>query len=193
MDVLQFISALIGHLVWPVTILILACKFRVPIVKLLYRLRRLTGKGWEFEFDKELVQLTKEAQKAQLPPPLPLGRPVPGVPAPQHELEEQRDREVAELSPPAAIALAWARVERNLAEAVSRASGQPPSDSAIENARRLSDTGRIKKEFVGFVEKMQALRNRVMQGEHPDVSLSNANIYASLARRVIAAVRTADS
>ncbi len=45
MNLLQFISALIGDLVWPVTILILACKFRVSIVELLLRLRRLKGKG----------------------------------------------------------------------------------------------------------------------------------------------------
>ena len=59
---------LFGHLVWPVTVLILAWMFRVSIAKLLLRLRRLKGKGWEFEFGKELAELTEEAEEAQLLP-----------------------------------------------------------------------------------------------------------------------------
>ncbi len=98
---------------------------------------------------------------------------------------------MAEVSPTAAIALAWGMIENSLAEAFSKMSGQTPSNSAIENARRLSDTGRIKKEWFGIIEKMQRLRNVLVHGEHPEVSLTNVKRYADLARRVIAQVQRA--
>ena len=98
---------------------------------------------------------------------------------------------MAEVSPSAAIALAWAMIEGHLADAVTKVSGQPPSNSAIENARRLSDTERIKKEWISIIEKMQRLRNRVVYGEYPErqVSLTNAEQYAQLARQVIVQVQ----
>jgi hypothetical protein len=185
MNALQFISALVGHLAWPLTILILACKFRVPIIKLLLRLTRLKGKGWEFEFGKELVQLTEKAEEAQLPPVPPQQLLPPSVRLTQQDVQKELDALSAD-SPSAAIALAWAIVESNLAEAAANVSGQPRSESAVENARRLSDVGRFKNEFVEVIRNMQQLRNRAVHGYYAEVSAANARQYVGLARQVLA-------
>jgi len=185
MDFLQFVSALIGHLVWPVTVLILACKFRLTIIKLLLRLRRVKGKGWQFEFSKELEQLTEKAEEAQLLPPSPQQLLPTTVRLTQQDVQNELYALAAD-APQAAIALAWIIVETNLADAVSKVSGQPPSDSAVENARRLSDAGRLKKEFVDIIGKMQQLRNRVMHGLYREIASANAKQFVDLTLRVLA-------
>lgn len=185
MDFLQFVSALIGHLVWPVTVLILACKFRLTIIKLLLRLRRVKGKGWQFEFYKELEQLTEKAEEAQLLPPSPQQLLPTTAPLTQQDVQNELFALAAD-APQAAIALAWTIVETNLADAVSKVSGQPSSDSAVENARRLSDAGRLKKEFVDIIGKMQQLRNLAMHGLYREVTSANAKHFVDLTLRVLA-------
>jgi hypothetical protein len=185
MHFLQFVSALIAHLAWPVTVLILACKFRLTIIKLLLRLRRIKGKGWQFEFYKELEQLTEKAEEAELLSPPPQQLLPTTVRLTQQDVQNELHALAAD-APQAAIALARTIVETNLADAVSKVPGQPPSESAVENARRLSDAGRLKKEFVDVIGKMQQLRNRVMQGLYREITSANAKQFVHLTLLVLA-------
>jgi hypothetical protein len=197
-DVLQFIAALLDSLAWPSAVIVLAFLFRGSIGKLLPALSKLKWKDLELEFKKELAGLSAAAQQAQLPPaepiaPLPQAEAPAQLPPPPRTLESEIEA-VAEVSPRAAIPLAWAAVETELLNAVMRLAvspDYPPSNSAIQNIRHLQHAGAVDKETVTVLEQMRRLRNRTVHGDLEQASLSREDAvqYSRLAQQLIAKLR----
>lgn len=194
MDLLKFISDIVGHLAWPVTVLLLAILFRVSLAKLLLRLTRLKGKGWELEFGKELEELKEAAAEAELSPPRETKSLSPGAPRivrgsspgeSEKKLEEART--LATVAPSAGIALAWEAIEIELLNAVKRVGelALPASSSPIVNAMKLTATGVITAKWVKIIEKMYDLRNSIVHNRDSEVSAEHLKRYADLAEQVI--------
>ena len=196
MDALQFISAIVSALAWPTSVVILALLFRGSIGKLLPGLSRLKWKDLELEFKKELAGLTAAAREAQLPP-APESQASGAAPrqiaGPEKTLESEIEA-VAEVSPRAAIPLAWAAVENELLEAVMRLAVSPdfpPNNSPIQNIRHLQHAGVLDADTVAVLEQMRRLRNRTVHGdlERAQLSREDALEYSRLAQGIISKLR----
>ena len=175
--------------------IILVLIFRRLLAKLLPALSRLKWKDLELEFKRELAEIGAAAQQAKLPPPSEVAKPTPSPAAHQfpeapRTLEEEINA-VAEVSPRAAVPLAWAAVETELLRVVMRlavSSDFPPSSSAVQNIRHLQHAGTIDEATVEVLQRMRRLRNRTVHGdlEETAITLDDALEYSQLAQSVIA-------
>lgn len=189
MDILEFIAAIVVGIAWPAAVVVLFFIFRRSLSKLLPGLTHLKWKDLELEFKRELSELTAAAQTAKLP--------LPQEVRPQPSSSRTLDAEikaVAEVSPRAAIPLAWAAVEMELMEAVMRLAvspDYPPENSSIQNIRHLQHAGAIDVDTVGILERMHRLRNRIVHGdlEGTPVSYDDALEYSGLAQNIITTLR----
>jgi hypothetical protein len=115
MDWLQFIAALVSALAWPVTLLALALLLRRPIIELIPGLRKLKFKEFEAEFREKV---------ADSKPPI-----AQGVQFINEKIEEEKIsflkpisyyRDLAQVSPRAALMEVWMEVETAASEVYYR-------------------------------------------------------------------------
>lgn len=183
MNILQFISDLVGSLAWPVVVIILVVLLRKEINELLATLTRLKIKDVEMDFQR----LTKSAGK--LPPSLPS----PDLTATDRAIYESLEDQilkVSESAPSAAILLAWASVEIAMSSAVARMaiSPEPPEyRSAVHNLEQLQRFAGLPQEVVNTISEMRTLRNKVAHDERLCLRISqdSALSYTQTAIRII--------
>ncbi len=128
----EFISAMTGHVAWPIAMVVFCLVFRVPITALLEKLETIGFGGAEAKFQKKLDQA--EAVAVQLPaepPALAIGpsvgadREIVGpVVAPKGRISKDdptsflpslhRFEQIAQASPAAAIIDLWQDLERGV-------------------------------------------------------------------------------
>ena len=106
MDWLQFIAAVVGHLAWPVVLLVLLFLLRTQIASLAFQLEELTLPGGaKAKFDKQLDQARQESEKVQIER---------SDAIPDQSQSRDRDAELAEKFPEAAVVEAFRKLELKL-------------------------------------------------------------------------------
>ena len=183
-EYLGFISEIVSHLAWPVTVLILAILLRKRLGDLLSSITRLKFRDLEMDF-KRL------AESAEL---------LPEPEAPRQSMSEpnltfftsfeKQVMDVATHAPSAAILLAWTGVETAMASAVSRMSISPDPPSMRSSGHTLDCLRRfagLPNEVGNLIDKMRILRNKVAHDENHKSSIltESAVAYGESAVRVI--------
>ncbi len=184
---MEFVATLVGHLAWPVTLVVLYVMLRDKIAALLQQLARLKYKDLELDFEKvrkHAEELTNASSLASVA--LNRAQATPAL----KSLEEQIT-DTAETAPSASILLAWSSIETALATAVSRLAASPDapsSRSAVHNIEMLLDQGSISRRQVKLLTELRSLRNKVAHdsGANSGVSEKQALEYASAARALVA-------
>jgi hypothetical protein len=106
MDWLQFIAAVVGHLAWPAVLLVLLFFLRTQIASLAFQLEELTLPGGaKAKFDKQLDQARQESEKVQIER---------SDAIPDQSQSRDRDAELAEKFPEAAVVEAFRKLELKL-------------------------------------------------------------------------------
>lgn len=181
---LEFISEIVSHIVWPITVLALAILLRKHLGGLFSSITKLKYRDLEMDFK----QLAESAEML----------PVDEAPRQQiAELDqtffnsfEKQVMDVATHAPPAAVLLAWTGVETAMASAVSRMSISPDPPSmrspshALDCLRRFAG---LPNEVGTMIDEMHILRNKVAHDKHhrTNVSTESAAAYGRGAVRVI--------
>ncbi len=183
MNILQFISEIVGNLIWPIIIIILVVLLRREIVELLSSITHLKYKDLEMDFQR----LAESAER--LPASPPLSASVTRDQALYVSLEDQI-LNIAEQSPSAAILLSWASVETAMSSAVSRMSISPDSPqyrSAFHNLEQLKNWTEFSKEVFHTINEMRMLRNKLAHDEKQRfrISKESALTYAETAIRTV--------
>lgn len=187
MDPLTFLASLIQSLAWPGLVLLLAIVFRAPLVRILFTLNSLRYKEFSADFGRKLSELEATVEQAQLPPPSEAAdaEEPPGRRAPR-ELPEQIEA-VAQVSPLAAIPLAWIQVENRL-NSLARRLRLPGArvGSARSTIVALHESGLISEEESTALDQLRSMRNLIVHARVLDtsISLDQALEYAELARRI---------
>jgi hypothetical protein len=178
MDLLTFISKIIGALAWPVSIFFALWLFRRQIGQLLPQIRRLKYKDFEAEFGETVRKLKAKA--------IPLLLPVQArgvLPSPSERLEH-----LVEISPSAAVQEAWKEIE-SAAKALIERRGYK-LDYDIQTPFRLIERVLEKTELIDsrklrIFHELRQLRNKVAHAEDFEVSEDQAYEYIQLAMILI--------
>ena len=183
-EYLGFISEVVSHLAWPVTVLILAILLRKRLGDLLSSITRLKFRDLEMDF-KHLAESAEMLPEDEAP-----RQPISEPNLTFFDSFEKQVMNVAAHAPSAAILLAWTGVETAMASAVSRMSISPDPPSMRSPGHTLDSLRRfagLPNEVGGVINEMRILRNKVAHDEHHRSSLSpeSAVAYGESAVRVI--------
>lgn len=176
MGVLEFVAALVGHLAWPVSVIVLVSLLRGPLVELIPTLNRLRYKDLELTFGARAHQLANAAEQS-----LPAGEP--------EGPELGRLRDLALVSPRAAVIESWLRLEAAAGLALQARGAKLRRDdfrSPLGLGRALQGAQVLNGEELKVFDELRNLRNAATHG--PEFAL-NPEAAVEYAR---AAIRLAD-
>lgn len=183
MNILEFISKIIGEISWPITAVVLVIILRKNIAELLTSLTKLKFKDLEMDFQR-LAESAGKLPSAQPPPPDEklVSRAI-------YASFEDQIFDVVERAPSAAILLAWASVETSMSSAVARMaiSAEPPKyRSPVHNLEQLQKYTKLPQEVSHTINEMRMLRNKVAHDEKQRIRISHdsALSYAETAIRI---------
>jgi hypothetical protein len=185
MDVLGFVANVISSLVWPTVILICFFVLRKPLAQLIPLVRGLKYKDFQIEFGKQLKELEEKADQAALPTIEPSAETRP-TPSPETGYWETIER-LSEVSPRAAIAEAWRRVEWALDDNFQRR-GLKRTPSYQGMLRVLHSQGGVPIAAMSLFEDLRVLRNRAVHARDFEIDSEKALEFARLAERLVAAL-----
>lgn len=186
MDILSFIASLISSLAWPGTVILCVIFLRKPIAELIPFMRNLKFKDLEISFDHRLNELKAEADQAELP----------SIPAPATEPPAKvalgtdywnTIEGLSEVSPRAAIAEAWRRVEGALEDYFRRLGQErPPSYQGM--LRTLRAQNRPIPIAMSLLQELRVLRNRAVHARDFEIDSHQAIEFAQLSERIVSSL-----
>lgn len=188
MDIWSFIASVISSLAWPGTVLLCVILLRKPIAELIPLMRNLRYKGLKIDFGRRLEELEAEADQAELPSIPPPTTEAPEELGPATEYWETVER-LSEVSPRAAIAEAWRRVELALDDYFRRL-GQERPRSYQGTLLALRDQNRLIPPAMSLFQELRVLRNRAVHARDFDIDSQQAIEFAQLAERIVASLET---
>ncbi|MFF2098145.1 hypothetical protein [Streptomyces sp. NPDC058202] len=187
MEIAQLVLAYLKVCVWPGVVLAVVFGFKDELAKLLHRLRRFSGLGFDAELSEEIVDATTEVDAA-------LRDAEVGRQAARHELSFEERRVVidplvsaAYTDPIAGIVAAWREIELTLYEMTEASQEGRPM-----NMQRLIDSlDGLPTPVKDSLHRLRRLRNEAVhagRGEAP--SAESAVDYVSSCRNMAIWLRT---
>jgi hypothetical protein len=194
---LQFIAAIVSALAWPASVCIIAVKFGDPLTRLLGRVKSLEGPGFKVDtVGAEIREIEAKVETAEQLKVLKRG------PTEDHSLPllldyRSRIREIAQVSPNAAVVFAWMEVERELRAFLARSH---QGDLALTQGRvtvllnTMHERGILDPFTFGILTQMRAVRNKCAHPQelNEELSSQDAEAYADLAAQMVALLRSLD-
>ncbi len=179
MDMSQLIASLANSLAWPVAVVCIAVLFRVQLKTLLTeRLRHIEAGPLKADFDRIGSDVHTVLNQAGISTPTEAG-------ADTVELAE-----LAQRKPAAAIPEAFARVERELRNALAAINEQPTDNaSAMTLAHKALERGLISPLTINAIEGIAVMRNLAVHGPRREVTVQQAQEYLALVDSVLYAMR----
>jgi hypothetical protein len=181
MDIKTFIVELTKALAWPLTLLCAVLAFRKTLLRLLPQLTRFKYDKFEFQFDKEVKDVEKQAQASF--PPIP----------PKSNLEAVREKliKLAMTSPEAAVIEAWRYLETELLELTERR--RVDVAPAVRTMPRvigalLYKEGLLTEAQHDLVVRLRDLRNDVTHSRTQVVDIERAMSYIESIMRLVASI-----
>jgi hypothetical protein len=177
MDCLQFIAALASALAWPATVVTVVFVLRHPILKLIPALHKLKLKEFEIEFREKLAEAAKAVATIA----------TSQLKEPDVALLKPPDyyRDLARISPRAALMEVWMEIETAAADAFHRRFSKSLSDVRIQPKDVLAflrSHDVISEDDHRRADDLRQLRNRAAhQVEISEISSELIDAYITLA------------
>lgn len=191
---LEFLSATVGQLIWPILILVLVLLLRAPIKNLISSpdLRRVKAgpAGLELEFERELAKAQDELTGGSDTPSMAIESAEGQVAA--EFMDEMRA--LAAVQPRAVVMESHSRLEKLLRDSVDMPTDDRPGGRYLSMrslTRAATEQEILAPSEAHVLDELTDLRNRI--AHEPDVRLSSelAIRYAELAVQVAVALRLA--
>lgn len=181
MDTLTFTVEMTKSLGWPTAALAIVLVFRRPLLELLTLVRKVKYKDIEVELAKKEISEARElaVQKDG------------GNYDVLTFLELEHFKQLADISPRAAITEAWSRLEASIYE-VAKVAGidaRPPGMSFSGLLETLKSSGAIDTAILRIIEKMRAIRNKAVHIQTEGLSASDAIDYVLAMKHAEAALK----
>jgi hypothetical protein len=177
MNSLEFVSTLIGDLIWPFVVLAAIVVFRRPLAELIGRVKSYEGLGQKVTFGEELADAEFSVNEA--------------VESIKPDTEEPEKRAAAEPSPlvreaeanPSFVVIqAWEQLSAELEELVAAAfPDRVPRGTLAGWLPDLQRRDMVNTDFVKAVRELRELRNKVAHGRH-NPTAGEAVAYAEAAQ-----------
>lgn len=215
MSASELIASLVGSLAWPIAVVAVVFIFRGAIANLIRTVTQLRYGSFEVNFGRELAALEAQAPVA-LPPPA-AEPPAPGAPAPPPSASgpgtpaDELDREsvrrrsmtppssplpqekvatVAQVSPAAAVSLAWSEIETELRDAAHRTGAAPTATNDTQQLMQtLASNGSMPPDMLAYLDRMRRLRNQAVHAPPEALTRAEAENYGRLANQVIQSIK----
>ena len=178
MDTLEFVSAVIGHIAWPLTVILAIFAFKGPISDLIPFLQRLRYKDFVVEFSQKVGEI--ENQVAAIT---------------GNTSEVQVEDEILELSqahPRGAIIDSWLAVEKAIHDVASSRNNwdvEPIRGRSILSIERgLANSRVITPQLASLLRELRSTRNEVVHNQDVPLTPEMARQYASAASGVVVAL-----
>lgn len=184
-ELLSFIRILVEDfitladvLAWPMTVIVLILILRPHILKLFSDLSSLRYKDFEAKFNRELRQAEQQAAYSRTTP---AARESLAI----SDMESERLLRIAEISPRAAIAEAWCRVEESVLELAEKADVDASPRRGIAGViRALGQERECSRDTLALLNTLSALRNEAVHGPEGVLDEEEAKRYIALALTV---------
>lgn len=184
MDWLQFISAMTGHLAWPVAGVVIAFLFREQVRKLLDKMKTFKGPGGiEASFTEDAHKVAAQAKQVQL---FSITR------ADQDHIAVDNLNRILMERPAAIILDAWRNIEKAMLDVIADR-GLYVSERDANNVSAwiaaLQKEGLLTLDHLGIVSELRKLRNSVAHVKfEPDTTA--AMDYLESAQRVVSYLKS---
>lgn len=197
MSWMEFVSAMFGHLAWPLAVVCLAVMFYRPIHAVITKVSEFEGLGFKASFREDVETLAVETSvavsaattrsQAELDPP---GDADAAPPAPVELAVPAASDAWADMittQPRLVVLESWFKIETAIRDALRRVNA--PSNVSTPRALRILEAeGAISPSTLELVDNARRLRNRAVHSEN-DIQISEAALFASSAHSIAAAVR----
>lgn len=175
-DLLEFISKIIGSVAWPVVVLIIIFLFRREFKGAILSLTRLKYKDFEAEFGKKVEELEKKA-KSEIPA---------GVTAKPPRLKSRSAEEflfsLLDVSPRVAVIEAFKMVEEVVREAAVSHDLEDWEKRGVRNAvNELERQGKISQGTKELFYEMREVRDKLSHVSRDEISIPDARRYINTA------------
>lgn len=173
---------LLGVVAWPLAVFSVAFLFRNELRDAFERLTKFKYRDLEADFGRELEKAEAEAEASALPD---TGRSVELLPSGTRANAEQLF-EVTEVSPRAAVLLAWTAVEHAAHGACRRLGISEPErlvGHRLINA--IADKGELSDEMMSLYDRLRKLRNEAAHARDFDISREKTQRYIQLVLRLV--------
>ena len=181
----EFIASMLSSIAWPSVLILIFISLKTQIVYLFNKIAHFKYKDLEVDFDR--VKTHAEAIQANEFKPDEIEEPTLRNDSSVFNTLEEQILETAEVSPSAAILLAWSSLEVALSTAVNRYqpnSGNIPSRSTLHNIETIEKSGELSKSHIKLINEMRVLRNKVSHESEILMSI-NQNQALDYARTAI--------
>jgi hypothetical protein len=179
-DWLTFIAELVKSLAWPAAGIAAVLVFRRPLLDLIPALRRLRFKEFEIEFGRELLEAERRA--------ILLGSSTTQGLL-ENEAAPQRLRQIASVSPSAAILEAWRDIEAAAVD-VTSGRGVTVTGGMWELFLALKKEALLNSTEFALLNSLRQLRNKIAHTPEGEVvNEEQALRYAEIATRLAEALR----
>ena len=183
-ELFDFIQSLVASLAWPVTAIVIAVILKKPVQGVFSRLNKFKYGDAEASFGSELQNIKDSAMSANIKYDESTSV---NLNIKKKLLEEVE--QVANISPLAAIPLAWSQVESEVTDLINRlaiSSDYPPHNSFLRNIELLRQENYLDRETFATLASMRKLRNEVAHVSQSKitVTVNEAIEYGKLAEAV---------
>lgn len=174
---LTFIETLIGHLAWPMTILILVFTFKKQIHSLLGNLNSLKYKEFEAQFGNLLDSVTSGTESLPSPP----------SPSNQNTDSSNPTNTISVNEDTKSLVLkSWNDINRALKKAVVKYNGidVPPGRTFEQEIEVIKYTGRVSQSFIKAITDAREIRNLVIHSDKYEITTEQARHFTIEASKI---------
>lgn len=198
MDDLEFISSLINSLAWPSVIIITVLILRKTISQVMLGVSKIKYNDLQVDFEKELAKIEytiNQSQDYSISDNRLLKTEKVEINNTSNKNLEQQLKEIAEISPVAAIIMAWSSIENEIQSTILRLSISPDYpfyNSALKNVQLLKENSYIDKFTEQTLTQMRILRNKVLHEDtsNEPVTYSEALEYCKISMKIVQILKT---
>ena len=198
MDDLEFISSLINSLAWPSVIIITVLILRKTISQVMLGVSKIKYNDLQVDFEKELAKIESTINQSQdysISDNRLLKTEKVEINNTSNKNLEQQLKEIAEISPVAAIIMAWSSIENEIQSTILRLSISPDYpfyNSALKNVQLLKENSYIDKFTEQTLTQMRILRNKVLHEDtsNEPVTYSEALEYCKISMKIVQILKT---
>ena len=165
----EIIERLIGHLAWPIVVLIIFLYFKSDLIKIIRRIKSAEIKDFKFELEEKLEDVKKEAINNSVT----MFYPIDAINR-QFNPTDDKTKETQILD-------AWKKIEHRLFELDERNNAKNVNDTL----NYLVKTKKIQKYLAKMILDLRELRNIVVHNQNPYISEEDFQNWMSISKSVI--------
>ncbi len=187
MSTLEFFSSIVQALAWPISVILIVYILKKPITDLVKGVRKFKYQDLEIDFENELEKIDQQiSTKSKLK--------VKEEPTKLNNVDEEIET-IANISPNAAIVMAWNLVDKEIQEAIIRldiSPDYPLHNSPLNNLNLLKENNFIDTGMENAINGLRMLRNEAahVSKNEEEITKVNALNYYDVVQEVVTILKS---